>query len=47
MGVKSKRIKKRMVYKAFREKGLKIGSGVIESACKPVVAQRCKQASMR
>lgn len=38
---------KRMQYKAFREKGYMIGSGVIESACKHVVAQRCKQASMR
>ena len=38
---------KRMAYKAFREKGYQIGSGVIESACKHVVAERCKQASMR
>ena len=38
---------KRMQYKAFREKGYQIGSGVIESACKHVVGQRCKQASMR
>ena len=37
----------RMQYKAFREKGYQIGSGVIESACKHVVGQRCKQASMR
>ena len=37
----------RMRYKAFREKGYQIGSGVIESACKHVVGQRCKQASMR
>ncbi len=36
-----------MAYKAFREKGYQIGSGVIESACKHVVAERCKQASMR
>ena len=38
---------KRMQYKAFREKGYQIGSGVIESACKHVVGQRCKQAAMR
>ena len=38
---------KRMHYKAFREKGYQIGSGVIESACKHVIGQRCKQASMR
>ena len=38
---------KRMQYKTFREKGYQIGSGVIESACKHVVAQRCKQAGMR
>ena len=37
----------RMQYKAFREKGYQIGSGVIESACKHVVGQRCKQAAMR
>ena len=36
-----------MQYKTFRDKGYKIGSGVIESACKHVVAQRCKQAGMR
>ena len=38
---------KRPQYKAFREKGYQIGSGVIESACKHVVGQRCKQAAMR
>ncbi len=38
---------KRMRYQAFREKGYQIGSGVIESACKHVIGQRCKQASMR
>ena len=37
----------RMQYKTFREKGYQIGSGVIESACKHVVGQRCKQAAMR
>lgn len=38
---------KRMRYKMFAEKGYHIASGVIESACKHVVAQRCKQASMK
>ena len=37
----------RMQSAAFVAKGYHIGSGVIESACKPVVAQRCKQASMK
>ena len=34
-------------YRMFNEKGYQIGSGVIESACKHVVAERCKQAGMR
>ena len=38
---------KRMQYKTFREKGYQIGSGVIESACKHGVAERCKQPAMR
>ena len=38
---------KRMQYQTFVEKGYHIGSGLIESACKHVVAQRCKQASMK
>ena len=37
----------RMQYKAFVEKGYSIGSGLIESACKHVVGERCKQAGMR
>ena len=37
----------RMQYQTFVEKGYHIGSGLIESACKHVVAQRCKQASMK
>ena len=37
----------RMQYRAFNEKGYQIGSGVIESACKHVVAERCRQAGMR
>ena len=36
-----------MQYKVFREKGYQIGSGVIESACKHVVSQRCPQTFMR
>lgn len=38
---------KRMQYQRFVENGYHIGSGLIESACKHVVAQRCKQASMK
>ncbi|MDE0016128.1 MAG: ISKra4 family transposase [Candidatus Poribacteria bacterium] len=38
---------KRMRYKYFQENGYHIGSGVIESACKHVVAERCKQAAMK
>ena len=38
---------KRMRYRYFQENGYHIGSGVIESACKHVVAERCKQAAMR
>jgi hypothetical protein len=38
---------KRMQYQTFVENGYHIGSGLIESACKHVVAQRCKQASMK
>ena len=37
----------RMQYKAFVENGYYIGSGLIESACKHVVGERCKQAGMR
>ena len=37
----------RRQYRTFNEKGYQIGSGVIESACKHVVAERCKQAGMR
>lgn len=37
----------RMQYETFNAKGYQIGSGVIESACKHVVAERCKQAGMR
>ena len=37
----------RMQYQTFVENGYHIGSGLIESACKHVVAERCKQAGMR
>ena len=37
----------RTQYRTFNAKGYQIGSGVIESACKHVVAERCKQAGMR
>ena len=37
----------RMQYRDLSENGYQIGSGVIESACKHVVAERCKQAGMR
>ena len=36
-----------MRYQTFVENGYHIGSGVIESVCKHVVAERCKQAGMR
>ena len=37
----------RMRYHDFRTRGLMIGSGIAEAACKVVVAQRLKQAGMR
>jgi hypothetical protein len=39
--------RQRMHYAAYRQAGLPIGSGTIESACKTVVQQRMKQAGMR
>lgn len=36
-----------MRYKEYRESGLPIGSGAVESSCKQVVTARCKQAGMR
>ena len=39
--------RERMNYPTYREQGLPIGSGVVESACKHGVASRCKQAGMR
>lgn len=39
--------RKRMDYPGFRARGLMIGSGPVEAACKVVVGQRLKQAGMR
>lgn len=41
------RNRRRMDYAYFRELGLPIGSGTVESACKTVVQARMKQAGMR
>ena len=38
--------KKRMRYKAFRNQGLFIGSGVVEAGCRTVIGQRLKQSGM-
>jgi len=38
---------KRMDYARFRDDGLPIASGVVESACKHYVAQRCKRSGMQ
>ena len=46
VGYFQKQVSHRMQYQTFNEKGYQIGSGVIESACKHVVAERCKQAGM-
>lgn len=37
----------RLRYKYFRERGLPIGSGPVESGCKYVVGARCKRNGMR
>jgi hypothetical protein len=37
----------RMQYAHYREQGLPIGSGVVESACKTLVTQRMKNSGMR
>jgi hypothetical protein len=42
-----RRNRARMQYSGFVDKGLPIGSGVVEAACKSVVAQRMKQSGMR
>ena len=39
--------KNRMNYPVYKAKGMMIGSGPVESACKIVVNQRLKQAGMR
>ena len=39
--------KKRMRYMELQSKGLMIGSGVVEAACKTLVTQRLKQSGMR
>lgn len=39
--------KKRMRYYEVQSKGLMIGSGVVEAACKTLVTQRLKQSGMR
>ncbi len=39
--------KERMRYGMFREQGLFVGSGVIESVCRTIVGQRLKQAGMQ
>lgn len=39
--------RQRIDYPRYRELGLKVGSGQVESACKTLVGQRCKQAGMR
>ena len=39
--------RQRMDYPAYRARGMHIGSGVVEAACKHVVGARCKRAGMR
>ena len=39
--------RRRMDYPAYRAKGMHIGSGVVEAACKCVVGTRCKRSGMR
>ena len=38
--------KTRMDYKGYREMGLPIGSGTVESSCKHVIVKRLKQSGM-
>jgi hypothetical protein len=40
------RNKEKMRYADFRKQGLFVGSGVVEAACKTIVAQRLKQSGM-
>jgi len=39
--------RQRMDYPAYRARGMHIGSGVVEAACKCVVGTRCKRSGMR
>lgn len=39
--------RRRMRYAAYQAQGLPVGSGVVEAACKTVVAQRMKRSGMR
>ena len=39
--------KDRMRYDIYRERGLPVGSGVVESACKQIVGSRFKRAGCR
>ncbi len=39
--------RERMQYPQFRARGLQIGSGAVEAACKVITGQRLKQAGMR
>ena len=39
--------RQRMDYPSYRARGMHIGSGVVEAACKCVVATRCKRTGMR
>jgi len=39
--------RQRMDYPSYRARGYHIGSGVVEAACKTVVAVRCKRSGMR
>ena len=42
-----KRNRERMHYDEYKAKGLHIGSGIAESACKSLVQARLKQSGMR
>jgi len=37
----------RMQYSNFKERGLFVGSGVIEAGCKTIIGKRLKQSGMR
>ena len=42
-----KKYRKHMNYPAYRARGMMIGSGPVQSACKVIVGQRLKQSGMR